>query len=76
MRASQVSWLEAAGSPSQNGVPSQWHNGAGNAERLPQGMLGPLTVAGPRRLCTGFRDVPPASELCADDTCPDRFSQA
>ena len=26
-------------------------------------MLGPLTVAGPRRICTGFRNVPPASEL-------------
>ena len=56
----QVSWLEAAllafpgllpQWPSQVGVPS---------------VLGLLTVAGPRRFFTGFRDDPPAMTNCTD----------
>src|SRR5437016_2967267 len=41
-------------SPSR-GIPS------GMVERANRDSLGPLTVAGPRRIRTGFRDAPPAA---------------
>ena len=55
-RVGHVSWLEAA-SFSFPGPKPQWIS---LNERSEIG-LGPLTVAGPRRRHTGFRDGPPAS---------------
>lgn len=58
-RVGQVSWLEAAelAFPDPNG-PSGWLESAFRVG------LGPFTVAGPRRILTGFRDGPPAETTC------------
>ena len=60
-RRGPVSWLEAASLafPGACGVPSGWTEDGSSAERAgPVRCTGPLTVAGPRRILTGFRMAP------------------
>ena len=56
----QVSWLEAA-RLAFPGIPPQWLFRVD----VPN-SFGPLTVAGPRRILTGFRDDPPAEWIHGD----------
>ena len=54
----QVSWLEAA-LPAFPGVGTP----SGMGGQAFRDVLGPLTVAGPRRIHTGFRVDPPADSI-------------
>ena len=44
--------------------PSRTKGSSGCLELAFRGSLGPLTVAGPRRILTGFRDDPPVETNC------------
>jgi len=60
-RTEDVSWLRADGSPSRVND-TQWRVSRGRSGPRP---YMPVTVAGPRRTCTGFRKSPFA---CNDDS--------
>ncbi len=53
-RTEDVSWLRADGSPSRVND-TQWRVSRGRSVLRP---YMPVTVAGPRRTCTGFRGSP------------------